>query len=62
MIGAIHHRLTISARAYQMMFMTAEDKSTGQEDRGVIWEAMPAILIAVPFAIILILALLGYIQ
>ncbi len=42
--------------------MTVKDESTGQEDRGVFWEAMPAILIAVPFAIILILALLGYIQ
>jgi len=54
--------LTPLASAPEIKFMTVKDESTGQEDRGVIWEAMPAILIAVPFAIILILALLGYIQ
>jgi len=42
--------------------MKGDDQPSDQEDRGVIWEAMPAILIAVPFAIILVLALLGYIQ
>lgn len=42
--------------------MSKHDKSAEPEERGVLWEAMPAILIAVPFGIIFVLALLGYIQ